>query len=79
MNEIDLTILKHLETARGQSIGMPSVPEASEDEIWEAIERLSRRRYIRIVGSSNAHSPVGKDVEELHLTALGARFLVGLA
>ncbi len=79
LSEIEKTILTELGAARGQPIGMPVVDGASEDEIWEAIEQLVGRNFVRVFGPSNAHSPVGQDVEELHLTPLGVRYLTNPA
>ena len=79
LSEVEKTILMQLGAARGQPIGMPAVDGASEDEIWEAIEQLVRRSYVRVFGPSNGHSPVGQDVEELHLTPLGARYVINTA
>lgn len=79
LSEIEKTILMQLGAARGQPIGMPVVDGASEDDIWEAIERLVGRIYVRVIGPSNAHSPIGQDVEELHLTPIGAGYLTNPA
>lgn len=78
MNALDQIIMKLLGSAQGRPIRMPSVAGATEEEICASIARLIAMRYVRVIGPPNAHSDLGQDIEELHLTPLGARAAVGL-
>jgi hypothetical protein len=75
LTELQDWIMRELEARNGMIDGMPARAGVAVDAMEQAIDGLSRLKYVSVVGPPNQNSDLGMDVDELRLMPYGVGYL----
>lgn len=75
LTDLQEWIMSELAAKNGLIEELPARAGISVDEIEQAIDGLSKRKYLSVVGPPNQNSYLGMDVDELRLLPFGVSYL----
>lgn len=75
LTDLQNWIMRELATRNGLIDAMPVRAGVTAEEMEQAIDGLSKRKYLSVVGPPNQNSDLGMDVDELRLMPYGVGYL----
>lgn len=78
LTELQDWIMRELAGRNGLIEGMPARAGVSVDDMEQAVDGLSKRKFVSVAGPPNQNSYLGMDVDELRLSPYGISYLRAL-